>query len=274
MWAKSKLNSVVRMTMVVMAVVVLASCASAPEGDPEALAEYNKINDPIEPANRAFFAFNRLLDRLILKPITGIYRTITPSVIRESVHNFLNNLRTPVILANDLLQGEVTRAGDTVARFFINSTVGVLGFRDQATVWGFAHHDEDFGQTLAVWGAGEGPYLMVPLFGPSNPRDVVGKIVDFFIDPINWWANRSDNNWVVTTRTLVTAVDTRDQLWDVLDDLEKSSIDLYASIRSLYRQTRADAISNGEGVDSKKAPGLTGDFEITDGDEKPEKRGK
>ena len=262
------------MTMMVMAVMVLASCASAPKGDPEALAEYNKINDPIEPANRAFFAFNRMLDKLILKPITGIYRTIAPDVVRESVHNFLNNLRTPVVLANDLLQGELSRAGDTVARFFINSTVGVLGLRDQAADWGFAYHDEDFGQTLGVWGSGEGPYLMVPLMGPSNPRDVVGKIVDFFIDPINWWANRSGNDWVTTTRTLVTAVDTRDQLWDVLDDLEKSSIDLYASIRSLYRQRRNDSISNGEGADNKKAPGMSGDFEITDGDETTDKKTK
>ena len=132
---------------------------------------------------------------------------------------------------------------------------------------GFEQHDEDFGQTLAVWGVGEGPYLMIPIFGPSNPRDAVGKIVDFFLDPVNWWARNEGLDSVLWGRTVMTGIDTRDQLWDVLDDLEKSSIDFYASIRSLYRQRRNDEITNDKGLDDKPPPGFSGDFEIADPDQ-------
>ncbi len=171
-----------------LAVFALASCASAPNNDPESLAEYKKINDPAEPTNRFIFDFNQGLDKIIIKPLTSFYRGIFPDPLREGVHNFLNNLKTPVVLTNDILQGEPERAGDTVMRFLINSTVGIGGLRDQASDWGYDAHEEDFGQTLAVWGVGEGPYIMLPLFGPSNPRDAIGKVVDYFLDPIKWWA--------------------------------------------------------------------------------------
>jgi phospholipid-binding lipoprotein MlaA len=270
MWADNGLRRWARIGVLVLAMFVLANCASAPENDPEALAEYNTINDPIEPANRGIFEFNLFLDRALFRPVTALYRTIAPETVREFIHNFLQNLRTPVILANDLLQGEPSRGGDTTMRFVINSTIGVLGFGDPATAMGFEQHDEDFGQTLAVWGAGEGPYLMIPIFGPSNPRDAVGKVVDFFLDPINWWASKEGLDSVLWGRTVMSGIDTRDQLWDVLDDLEKSSIDFYASIRSLYRQRRNDEITNGEGLDDKPPPGFSGDFEIADPDQEPD----
>lgn len=270
MWVDNGFRRWARIGVVLLAMFVLANCASAPENDPEALAEYNTINDPIEPTNRSVFEFNLFLDRALFRPVTALYRTIAPETLREYIHNFLQNLRTPVILANDLLQGEPARGGDTTMRFLINSTIGVLGFGDPATSMGFEQHDEDFGQTLAVWGAGEGPYLMVPIFGPSNPRDVVGKVVDFFLDPINWWAGKEGLDSVLWGRTVMSGIDTRDQLWDVLDDLEKSSIDFYASIRSLYRQRRNDEITNGEGLDDKPPPGFSGDFEIADPDQEPD----
>ena len=119
--------------MVVISVFVLSNCASAPKGDPETLAEFQKLNDPIEPTNRAIFSLNQGIDKAIIKPITGFYRTITPAPAREAVHSFLENLRTPVILANDILQGEIGRAGNTVIRFGVNSTWGILGFRDAAS---------------------------------------------------------------------------------------------------------------------------------------------
>ena len=206
----------------------------------------------------------------MFRPVTALYRTIAPETLREFIHNFLQNLRTPVILANDLLQGEPSRGGTTTMRFLINSTIGVVGFGDPATSMGFEQHDEDFGQTLAVWGAGEGPYFMIPIFGPSNPRDAVGKVVDFFLDPINWWAGKEGLDSVLWGRTVMSGIDTRDQLWDVLDDLEKSSIDFYASIRSLYRQRRNDEITNGESLDDKPPPGFSGDFEIADPDQDPD----
>ncbi len=255
--------------MLLLAVFTLASCASAPSNDPEALTEYSKINDPAEPTNRFIFGFNQGLDKAIIKPVTALYRAIFPDVVRNGVHNFLNNLKTPVVLANDILQGEAERAGDTVIRFAINSTVGIAGFRDQAADWGWEPHEEDFGQTLAVWGVGEGPYIMLPLFGPSNPRDAIGKVVDFFLDPINWWAENSDNDWVPLTRTLINGIDTRDQLWDVLDDLEKSSIDFYAAIRSLYRQRRNEDISNGTGSKNNETPNFSDNFELDDPSDQP-----
>ena len=270
MWVDKGFNRWARISVLVLSMFVLANCASAPENDPEALAEYNTINDPVEPANRGIFEFNMFLDRALFRPVTALYRTIAPETLREFIHNFLQNLRTPVILANDLLQGEPSRGGTTTMRFLINSTIGVVGFGDPATSMGFEQHDEDFGQTLAVWGAGEGPYFMIPIFGPSNPRDAVGKVVDFFLDPINWWAGKEGLDSVLWGRTVMSGIDTRDQLWDVLDDLEKSSIDFYASIRSLYRQRRNDEITNGESLDDKPPPGFSGDFEIADPDQDPD----
>ncbi len=142
--------------------------------DPEARAAYLEASDPLEPLNRAIFSFNLTLDKAILRPIATVYNAALPDPVRDGVRNFLNNLRTPIILANDVLRGEIGRAGDTVGRFLLNSTLGVGGLFDIASELGFDFHNEDFGQTLAVWGIGEGPYLMLPIFGPSNPRDAVG----------------------------------------------------------------------------------------------------
>lgn len=255
---------IARRAFLIVAVAALAACASAPKNDPEALAEFQQINDPGEDINRAIFDFNQGLDRAVIKPVTGFYRTVAPDPVRRGIHNFLENLRAPVTFFNDLLQGEFERAATTVTRFFINSTIGILGFTDQATGLGLEPHREDFGQTLAAWGVEEGPYLMLPLLGPSNPRDVVGFVVDTLMDPINWWANNTDRDYVPIARTAANGIDTRDQLWDVLDDLEKSSIDFYAAIRSLYRQRRADEIKNGAAPDADPAPGFGGDFEIAE----------
>ena len=242
----------------------MTNCASAPENDEETLLELKKINDPIEPTNRFIFDFNQGVDGAIIKPVTGLYRGIFPSAIRDGVHNFLDNIKTPVVLANDILQGEANRAGTTIMRFLINSSVGIAGLRDQATAWGFEDHDEDFGQTMAVWGVGEGPYLMLPILGPSNPRDAIGKVVDSLLDPINLWADNVDKEWVPITRTAVGGIDKRDRIWDILNDLEKSSIDYYAAIRSLYRQKRNEEISNGSGDKNRKTPNLAEMTEIKD----------
>ena len=257
-------ESCLRYFLVLISILVLANCASAPKSDPESLAEFQKLNDPIEPANRAIFSFNQGLDQVIIKPVTGFYRAVAPEPAREAVSSFLGNLRTPTILANDILQGEIGRAGNTVMRFVINSTWGILGLRDAASNLGFERHEEDFGQTLAVWGIGEGPFLMLPVFGPSNPRDALGKVVDYFTDPLNLWASNTDNNIVSTSRAIITGIAARDQLWDVLEDIDKNSIDPYASIRSLYRQRRMDDIRNGEEADDLPAPTLGGDFELAD----------
>jgi phospholipid-binding lipoprotein MlaA len=255
--------------MLLFVVVTMVNCASAPTRDQDVLTELKKINDPGEPANRFIFDFNQTLDAAVFKPITGLYRGVIPSFIRNGIHNFLDNVKTPVILANDILQGEPKRAGNTIMRFVINTSVGIAGFRDQATKWGFEDHDEDFGQTLAVWGVGEGPYLVLPILGPSNPRDAIGKFIDGIIDPTTWWAGNVDKEWVPLTRTVLGGLDTRDQLWDVLNDLEKSSIDYYAAIRSLYRQRRNQDISNDSGTMNNKTPNLAEVTEINDSLDQP-----
>lgn len=258
-----RLSVAARGALVAIALALLAGCATPPPADDkEAVAEYQRINDPIEPLNRAVFGFNQGLDKLIIKPVTAAYRAALPDGLRRSIHNFLANLRSPVIFFNDVMQGNFDRAGTTASRFLINSTVGLLGFSDAAAGLGLEPHREDFGQTLAVGGIGEGPYLVLPVFGPSNPRDAVGIVVDFLIDPLYWWAVNTDHRGLLLARSGMNGIDTRDQLWDVLEDLEKSSIDYYAAIRSLYRQRRKDEINNGAAPDSDPAPGFSGSFEL------------
>ena len=185
-------NSCIRTLALILGVMVLSNCASAPQNEPEALAEFEKLNDPIEPTNRAIFGFNQGLDQVVIKPVTGFYRAVTPTFVREATYSFLKNLRSPVILANDFLQGELGRAGGTVVRFFVNSNAGVLGFWDVASKIGFEPHNEDFGQTLAHYGIGGGPYIVLPLLGPSNLRDTTGIAVDYVANPLTWGAENSD----------------------------------------------------------------------------------
>ena len=189
---------------------------------------------------------------MLLRPAATLYRGLTPPPIQEIVHNFLNNLKTPVVLLNDLLQGEGERAGDTLARFAINTTVGILGFGDPATDMGFARHGEDFGQTLGAWGAGEGPYLVLPVFGPSNPRDLVGKVVDVMTDPVWHYAQNTDKEYIPNQRFAAEMIDFRARNMEEIDDLEKTSLDYYAAVRTLYREVRSDEIRNG------KQPAKTG----------------
>ena len=229
--------------------------------DPEARAAYLEASDPLEPLNRAIFSFNLGLDKALLRPLAAAYNTVLPDPVRDGVRNFLNNLRTPIVLANDVLQGEIGRAGETVGRFLLNSTIGVGGLFDIATEFGFEFHDEDFGQTLAVWGVGEGPYLMLPILGPSNPRDAVGLVGEYFADPVVIWTNNTDREWILYARTGVDAVDRRSRNVKTLEELERTSLDFYAAVRSLYRQRRMDEIRNGESGDPVGIPSITFDLD-------------
>jgi phospholipid-binding lipoprotein MlaA len=176
------------------------------------------------------------------------------------VNNFLNYLKSPVILANDLLQGEWKRAGETAERFVNNSLT--LGLVDLAAPR-VPFHDEDFGQTLAVWGLGEGPYLVLPFMGPSNPRDAIGLVVDWFIDPVYWAAHENQWDGFNYGRTAARVITARVETLKVTDDLERTSLDYYAAIRDIYRQRRNDEIRNrstgptprsGLGTDKAMAP--------------------
>lgn len=235
-----------------VAATLLAGCATPPpKSDPEAYAEFKADNDPLEPLNRGIFAFNQVLDGLFLKPFAEFYKLLLPPPVQTGIHNVLNNLRAPVILVNNLLQGEGSEAANTAGRFVINTTLGVGGFGDVAAYWGMPYRDEDFGQTLGVWGVGEGPFLMLPLIGPSNPRDATGLLVDsMLIDPLGIVGTYvfdapQTMQTISFIRLSLTAVDARARNYDALADLEKNSLDFYAALRSLYRQYRRGEIYNG-----------------------------
>jgi phospholipid-binding lipoprotein MlaA len=229
-----------------LAALAAAGCATRPT-DSEALAEFRQNNDPAEPFNRAMFDVHQGIDRAVLRPVARGYRAAVPAPIRTGIRNVLGNLRTPVILANDMLQGEPRRAGDTLGRFLINSTVGLGGIFDvAASEFGVRGHTEDFGQTFARWGIGEGPYLFVPVLGPSNPRDLTGFALGIAADPLTWVGQGTAVTALGASRTGMTAIDTREALLDPLDELERSSLDPYATLRSVYRQRRQAEIANRE----------------------------
>ncbi len=215
-------------------------------------------NDPLEGLNRGVFEFNRVVDGLLIKPVAQIYRGVLPQQAQDSVRSFLRNLRSPVILVNDVLQGDMDRAGTTISRFLVNTTLGIVGLFDVAAELGIPFHDEDFGQTLAVWGVGEGPYLMLPILGPSNPRDVVGLTSEWFLDPVNlYFTNKRDEDWVPWARAITRGIDARARSIDALDELERTSLDYYAAIRSLYRQQRANDIRNNRSEGEPVAPSVS-----------------
>jgi phospholipid-binding lipoprotein MlaA len=203
-------------------------------------------NDPFEGSNRFFFDVNQALDEVLLRPVAEVYRAVLPDFAQDGVRNFLNNLNSPVIFANDLLQGEGDRAGTTLLRFGLNTTIGVGGLFDVATDMGHPYHDEDFGQTLAVWGVNDGPYFYFLILGPSSARDFTGFVVDRGLDPLTYVGWGDDYEWVPLTRAVVNVIDLRARNIETLDEIERTSVDYYASIRSLYRQSRADAIRNGQ----------------------------
>ena len=220
--------------------LVAAGCATAPPADdPEALAEFRQTNDPLEPANRVFYKVNDGLDTVLLKPAAQAYRYVLPGGVRTGIHNVLSNMSSPVRLTNDALQGKPRLAGDTTMRFLINTTAGVLGVFDVAKNLGYPDHDTDFGLTLANWGVPEGPFLFLPVLGPSSPRELAGFGADMAIDPFTWIGRGTTaatiGNW---SRTGVTALDERERFLDPVEQVKKTALDPYATFRSLYRQNR------------------------------------
>jgi phospholipid-binding lipoprotein MlaA len=225
------------------AVIALAGCATPPpDDDPEAKEEFEQLNDPLEPMNRAIFSFNEGVDQVVLRPVAQGYRYVVPPFGRDRVADFIDNLKSPLYLANDLLQGNVTLAGTTIGRFALNTTFGVLGIMDVADPLGLPGHHSDAGQTLGVWGLGEGFYLVLPLLGPSNPRDALGYGIEWFADPVDLYLEHEHLKWASWTRTGVSAVSMREAYLDILDDVKRTSLDYYSAMRSLYRQRRAAEI--------------------------------
>ncbi|MBV9990366.1 MAG: VacJ family lipoprotein [Alphaproteobacteria bacterium] len=226
----------------------LGGCAST--NNPDSLAQ----NDPYEPTNRKIFEFNQGLDKHVAAPVAKFYNHAVPEPVRDGIHNVLDNLGKPVTFANDILQGSPDRGLQTFGRFTVNSTLGLGGLVDVATKMGIPDHDEDFGQTLGVWGSGEGPYLVMPFLGPAPPRDLAGKVADNFLDPFTYM--RFDGYWTFTyVRAGMGVLDLRARHVEDLEAIERSSVDYYATQRSLYRQFRNSEIRNGT-PDSTDLPDL------------------
>lgn len=205
-------------------------------------AAMDETNDPYESTNRAIFGFNQSVDRNVLVPVANGYRAIIPSTFRDIIHDFLQNLNSPIIFANDVLQAQPGLAGETFGRALINTTIGFGGMFDVAAKLGVPYHTNDLGITFATWGVGPGPYLMLPILGPSNPRDLVGDVGDSFGDPGNIIASDKGYLWATVVRGVVSGIDERSRNIESLAEIERTSLDFYATIRSLARQRRAAQI--------------------------------
>lgn len=220
------------------------AAAAAPAAPAAAAEPEDYANDPLEGMNRAIFQVSLGTDRIFFRPLALGYRHVVPRFARNSIRHFLNNLDSPPIFINQLLQGEMEDAGITVLRFGVNTTAGVAGLFEVAEGLGLPRHSEDFGQTLGTYGMGEGPYLFLPFVGPAPPRDLTGRVVDYLFDPLTYVHLGSQNYWRFV-RVSLDAIDLRERNIDTLDEIERTSVDYYASLRSLYRQTRNNEIRNG-----------------------------
>ncbi len=218
---------------------LLGGCASPPPADDaDAVAEFKEVDDPLEPTNRVFYAINEGLDTYALRPVAQAYRYAVPQPVRNGVHNVLSNLGSPVLLTAEMLQGKPRRAGDATMRFLINSTVGLGGIFEVADGWGYPIHDNDSGITLASRGVPDGPFLFLPILGPSSPRDAAGFGADIAVDPFTWVGAGAAVSALGYTRFGASAVDARERVLDPVDQIKKTALDPYATFRSLYRQHR------------------------------------
>lgn len=229
-----------------VAILALSACASGPDGE---------IADPIEGVNRGIFKFNDAVDTAVLRPVAVGYREAVPQPARTGVRNFLRNLKSPTIIANNLLQGDLEGVGNSTTRLAANTMFGLGGIFDVAGAEGVRYEEEDFGQTLGVWGVGNSPYIVLPLLGPSSARDATGMIVDSYADPVKLWLTNTDNEGWYYGLVGVRTIDTREALLDVLDDLKKNSIDYYAATRSSYAQRR-EALVRDESPESSNLPDM------------------
>ncbi len=220
----------------------LCGCTTAPEA--------LKSNDPFEPMNRAVYIFDEKVDQYALLPIAGLYINNVPKRVRTGIHNVLNNAEEPITIINDVLQLKLLDAGRMTARMALNTSIGIGGIVDIAAKHDLAEKPADFGQTLSRYGVGEGPFLVLPVIGPEPLRDLVGDAADLFIDPITWISG-----WPLLDRVGLTA---GVHVWDpylthardmvLRRELEKGSVDPYATMRSTYRQIRTNEINGGAPV--------------------------
>ncbi|MDJ0831872.1 MAG: VacJ family lipoprotein [Gammaproteobacteria bacterium] len=215
---------------------LIGGCATL-EGPPDP-------DDPFESYNRAMYKFNDSLDRVVLKPVAEGYVNVTPTPVRKGVTNFFSNLDDVVVVVNDVLQLKLVQAASDLTRFVVNSTLGIAGIFDVASPMGLRKHNEDFGQTLGRWGVGSGPYLVLPYFGPSSPRDGVGLYVDLSeIDPR---FNQIDDNATRNTLVALNVVNTRAGLLNASSILDVAALDPYIFTRDAWKQRRQFLVYDGD----------------------------
>jgi phospholipid-binding lipoprotein MlaA len=220
-----------RQAMALTALVLVALPAAARAATP---------GDPFEPVNRAAYSLHEFLDHLFFGPVAHAYKAVLPGPIRKALRNAISNLKEPGVAVNDMLQGHPSQAARAVIRFTANSIGGVGGFIDVAAMTGVPHHDNGFGDTLGRYGAGPGPYIFIPLAGPYTIRDIVGAVADIATDPLTW--TPSDGS-AIYARTIVGGLDQRAEADEQLKAIDNMSTDPYASLRSLYLQSRAAEIA-------------------------------
>lgn len=209
---------------------LLGGCATS--GNPK---------DPIEGFNRAMFSFNEGLDKAIIKPVAQGYDYVFPTPVKTGVTNFFGNIADVFIAVNNLLQGKVQEAASDGGRFLVNTTVGILGFIDVASEMGLEKHDEDFGQTFGRWGAGPGPYVVIPFFGPRDVRDTVGLVLDVKADPVANYSHVATRNTLLVVRV----ENDRANLLPADKVIEEAALDKYSYIRDGYLQRRRNLIHDG-----------------------------
>ena len=226
--------------------LLLGSQTSCAHG-PEQLAAH----DPGEPVNRTMFGGNVFVDGHVLRPVARTYANNVPGGVRRSIHSFVNNLGEPVVLINDLGQANFSRSWNTSKRFIINTTLGGLGLFDVASMWGMPYHDADFGQTFGVWGIPAGPEIQLPLLGFSNVRDTAGRVVGIIVNPATL-ASGSVIAVLDATKTGLGLVDGRARLLPVTDQVQKTALDPYATLRAMTEQNRAEFVR--EGIQGRVSP--------------------
>jgi len=234
-------------SLAVLGCLTLAGCATSTTVD--------NGYDPAQYLIRPIHAFNKGVDTALLRPLSKGYEAVVPATIKHVVNNEVRFLSLPGTFINSALQGNVERAGDTAARMVVNATLGGLGALDPATEMNIPEHDEDFGQTLAVWGARQGPYYELPLFGPSSARDFVGRAGDFMLSPLSYIGGGTTRLLLGPAKRVASIIDTRYQFGDAIDQALYETPDSYVTVRNLYLQRRNNAILNGE-VDPDASPDI------------------
>ncbi len=217
---------------IILSLLFLSGCASIHQGHPA---------DPLEPINRGIDRFNQEFDKDVAKPVAKGYRVVTPDPLDRGITNFFNNLADIPSAANNLFQLKPVRALSDVGRVCINTTIGLLGFFDVASDMGLPIYREDLGQTLGYWGVGDTPYLVIPIYGPSTLRDFVGRIGDFFMNPVSY-----STQGVYWSLVMLNLVDTRADLLEAGDVLDEAAVDRYSFMREFYLQKRDSAIGDGQ----------------------------